>query len=266
MTTYTYNISQFEFCTANEEQIINDLSRDYSHIFINGQSLEKIYKDMQITVNQENHIKKDRLSELWNKHCFTGADEKLLPYWEKFANALFHQGGLLYAFESALKEKMSMPENNSKAYIPEKIEKKVCINFNKQGLTITEDFTFTEAKDSSGDEENNLVAEKGSYLIKAQLLHRVSLIEKNGKLNFQHVIEQPKFECKNSELQKCLNRHRSIIDSVINLLNKMFQLLSGPNKASFFQFRYHTKIRLNDDNSSSNSIQGNNYTIKLSRN
>lgn len=245
MTIFTYDIKEFKFSVADDTQVRADFSRDYKHIFINDVSLEEIYKKMEITVNQENHLKKEQLLALWNEYCFIGANEEQLPYWKKFANTLFHQGGLLYAFEAALKEKMCLPENNSKVYVPEKIEKEVHISFDKRGLTIQEKCIFTEIKDPL--EEDNLVAKEGSYLIKAKLTHHVNLIEKNGELSFQHVMVQPEYKCKNSELRKCLKqRELSIWEALKSIISKIFQLEFEPNRASFFQKPcYQSQINLN---------------------
>lgn len=258
MTTFTYDIRQFKFYTANAEQVIKDFNRDYKLIFINGMSLEEIYKDMHIIVSLENHIREDCLLKLWNKYCFIGAHKALLPYWIKFANALFHQGGLLYAFEASLIEKMS-DKDNIKAYIPGNHKKEVHISFDNQGLTIQEKCVFTELKDSSGDEENNLIAKNGGYLIKAKLFHRIELINEHDQLAFQHVILQPEFKCENSELRKCLNQSRlSIWDFIKNFIIKIFRLKFEPNKCLFFQKPYYeNKIDLD---SNSCLITGDSYT------
>lgn len=236
MSAFAYDIKQFKFSVADTEQVKKDFIRDSRLIFINGKSLMEIYKEMNLTVEKEGDLQDENLSTILNKFCFTEADEKQLPYWQKFANALFHQGGLLYAFEAALKETMSMPENNTEAYFPKEIKKVVHINFDKQSLTIKENCIFTKLKDTSGDDENDLVAKNGNYLIKAELLHHVSLIEKNGEKIFQHEIIQPEFECKNSDLQKCLNQQRlSIMEKIKNFIRKIFGLNTESNNYSFFQ-------------------------------
>lgn len=244
MNDFAYDIKEFKFSVADTEQVKKDFTRDSELIFINGKSLKEIYNDMNIIVEKEGDLQGENLSTIWDEYCFTEANEEQLSHWQKFANALFHQGGLLYAFESVLREKMSVPENNSKIYIPEKTEKKAHISFDKQRLTIQENCTFTEIKDSSGDEENNLVAEKGSYLIKAQLSHYITLIKENDELRFRHVITQPEFKCKNSELQKCLNQRRlSIIEALKHIIRKIFRLKFEPNSHSFFQRpRYQSQI------------------------
>ena len=246
MALFTYDINKFKFIVADIEQVKKDFTRDSELIFINGKSLKEIYKDMNIIVKKESDLQEENLSTIWNKYCFKEADEEQLSHWRKFANALFHQGGLLYAFESVLREKMSVPENNSKAYFPEKTEKEVHISFDKQGLAIQENCIFTALKDSSGEVENNLVAKKGSYLIKAHLSHHVSLIEENGELRFRHDIKQPEFKCNNSELQECLNQRKlSIWEAFKNLISKIFQIEFEPNRSSFFQKRcYQSQISL----------------------
>ncbi len=133
---FFWNVNRFKFCVADDTQVIGGFSRDYRRIFINGMSLERIYEDMQITVNQQNFLLKADLVRLWSEYCFVGSDEKQLLHWQQFANALFHQGGLLYGFESILKEKMSSPDNNSKAFFPQNTKKEVHIRFDKQGLTV----------------------------------------------------------------------------------------------------------------------------------
>ncbi len=242
MTTFICDVNSFKFFVADDTQVIGDFSRDYRRIFINGEPLEKIFQEMQITVNYLNPIQKRDLVRLWNEYCFKDADEKHLPSWRKFANALFHQGGLLYGFESILNEKMSLPDNNSKAFFPKSTEKEVHIGFDKhkQVLTIQEKCFFTEIKDP--EEQNHLVAKKGDYLIKAQLTHYISLFEEKEirELKFWHGIVQPEFECKNPVLQKCLNQRKiSIMEAIKNWINeiltKLFQLEFEPNKASFFQ-------------------------------
>lgn len=240
MNSFNYGINHFKFSVADSEQVRKDFTRDSELIFINGKPLKNIYKDMNIIVEKEGDLQEEHLLIIWNKFCFTKTDEKQLPYWQKFANALFHQGGLLYGFESALKEKMSVPNNDSKAYIPEKIEKEIRISFNERNLTVQENCIFKKIKDSSGDEENDLIAKKGSYLLKAQLTHTISLFKENDELMFRHIMVQPEFECKNLELQKCLNQRRlSIIEAIKNfitvILIKLFQLEFKPNKACFFQ-------------------------------
>lgn len=238
MTTFICNVNSFKFCVADDTQVIGDFSRDYRRIFINGMSLERIYEDMKITVNQQNFLLKADLVRLWNEYCFVGADEEQLSHWQQFANALFHQGGLLYGFESILKEKLSLPDNNSKTFFPVSTKKEVHIRFDKQGLTVRENCFFTEIKDP--EEQNHLIAKKGGYLIKAQLTHTISLFKENDELIFRHIMVQPEFECKNLELQKCLNQRRlSIIEAIKNfiteILTKLFQLEFEPNKTWFFQ-------------------------------
>lgn len=246
MTTFICNVNSFKFCVADDTQVIGDFSRDYRRIFINGMSLERIYQDMKITVNQQNFLLKADLVRLWNEYCFVGADEEQLSHWQQFANALFHQGGLLYGFESILKEKLSLPDNNSKTFFPVSTKKEVHIRFDKQGLTVRENCFFTEIKDP--EEEQHLVAKKGDYLIKAELTHYISLLKKNDKLIFQHIIVQPEFECKNLDLQKCLNQRKlSIFEAIKNFINKiltkLFQLEFEPNKTGLFQKpRYHSQI------------------------
>lgn len=67
------------------------------------------------------------------------ANEVQLSHWEKFANQLLHQGGLLYVFESALRQKMCLLPNNVKAYIPNNEKtKKVRISFDGRFLKIKE--------------------------------------------------------------------------------------------------------------------------------
>lgn len=238
MSTFICNVNSFKFFIADVTQVIGDFSRDYRDIFINGMSLERIFEDMQITISQQNFLRKADLIRLWNEYCFVGADEEQLPHWQQFANALFHQGGLLYGFESILKEKMSLPDNNSKAFFPESTEKKVHIRFDKQGLTVQESCFFKEIKDP--EEENYLVAKKGNYLIKAQLTHYINLFKENDELMFRHVMVQPEFKCKNLELQKCLNQRKlSMIQAIKNFINKiltkLFQLKSETHRAWLFQ-------------------------------
>ncbi len=165
---------------------------------------------------------------------------------------------MLYAFESILREKIGSPDNN-KIYIPESegTKKEVHISFDGQNLTIEERCIFTAIKDS---EENDLIAKKGSFLIKAHLLHHVALIEVNGKPTFQHVILQPEFKCKNSALRECLNQSPlPIMDFIKNLIHKLFRLTPEPYKALFFQkTHYRNTIQLNDD--SNPLIEGTHYT------
>lgn len=142
--------------------------------------------------------------------------------------------------------------------------KKVYINFNKQGLTIQEKCTFTELKDSSEDKENNLVAENGNYLIKAELSHYITLIEENDVPRFRHVIAQPEYKCKHLELQKCLNQKKLLIwEPFKNLIRKIFQIEFEPNRSSFFQKPcYQTQIissQINMQDDSSNLLE-NSYT------
>jgi hypothetical protein len=245
MAIFTYDINKFKFSVADMEQVRKDFSRGRQHIFINGILLEEICEKRKITLDQENYIQEADFLKLLKQGCFIGDTEEQLLHWQKFVNALCHQGGLLYAFESSLKEKMSLPENNSKAYIPGKTEKEVHISFEKRGLTIQENCIFTKLKDS-GDEKNNLVAKNGNYLLKAQLSHYVSLFEEDGELKFRHVIAQPEFECKNSDLQKCLNQRRlSIMEILKNFISKIFRLKFEPNRTSFFQKSYYqSKIGL----------------------
>lgn len=267
MTVFTYDINQLEFCVANIAQVKRDFSGEgnTNNIFINDMSLTGIYKEMNLQDNSVLDLQDADLSRIWKQYCFKNVDEKQFPYWQKFANALFHQGGLLYAFEAALKKTMSMPDKNSKAYFSEKTEKKVYINFDKQGLIIQENCTFIELKDSSGDKENNIVAKNGNYLIKAELLHQVTIIEKNGELRFQHEIKQPEFKCKNLDLQKCLNQKRlSIMGALKNIISKIFRLKPEPNRPSFFQKPcYQAQISQNEiilkDDDTSNILQ-NRYT------
>lgn len=200
MAVFTYDINQFKFSVADIKQVKGDFSRGRQHIFINGMLLEEICKKREIAFDQQNFIQEADFLTLLDQYCFIGAEEQL-PHWQKFANALFHQGGLLYAFEAAIKETMSMPDKNGKAYISKEIEKEVHISFNKQGLTIQEKCKFTEIIDL--EDEDNLVAKKGSYLIKAELLHHVSLIEKNGEKIFQHErLNNPNL---NVKIQTCRN-------------------------------------------------------------
>ncbi|MGC1854693.1 MAG: hypothetical protein WA659_04895 [Candidatus Aquirickettsiella sp.] len=153
---------------------------------------------------------------------------------------------MLYAFEAAIKETMSMPDKNGKGkvYIPKEIEKEVHISFDKQRLTIQEKCKFTEIRDP--EDEDNLVAKKGRYLIKAQLSHYITLIEENDELRFQHVIAQPEYKCKHSELQKCLNQRKlSIWEAFKNLISKIFQIEFEPNRSSLFQkSSYQSQISL----------------------
>lgn len=246
MAIFIYDINEFKFFVADIEQVKKDFTRDAEFIFINGKSLKDIFKEMNLIVKKEGDLQEEYLSKIWKEYCFKKIDEKKLSDWKKFAHALFHQGGLLYAFEAALKETMSMPENNSEAYFPKEIKKEVRISFDKQGLTIQENCIFTKLKDSSGDDKNDLVAKNGNYLIKAELLHHVSLIEKNGEKIFQHEIKQPEFKCKNSDLQKCLNQRKlSTWEAFRNLISKIFQIEFEPNRSSFFQKRcYQSQISL----------------------
>ena len=55
-------------------------------------------------------------------------------------------------------------------------------------------------------------------------------------LRFRHVIAQPEYKCKHSELQKSLNQRKlSIWEAFKNLISKIFQLGFEPNRSSFFQ-------------------------------
>lgn len=262
MNGFAYDITKFKFSVADTEQVKKDFIRDSELIFINGKSLKEIYNDMNIIVEKEGDLQEKNLSMIWNEFCFTEANEEQLSHWQKFANALFHQGGLLYAFESVLREKMSVPENNSKVYIPEKPEKEVHISFDKQRLTIQEKCIFTQIRDP--EEKDNLVAKKGSYLIKAQLSHYITLIKENDEPRFRHVIAQPEYKCKHSELQKCLNqRELSIMEALKNIIRKLFGLKPEPNSHSFFQKPcYQAQINQSQINmqDESNNMLKNRYT------
>lgn len=270
MTIFVHDINKFKFSVADTEQVKTDFIRDSQFIFINGKSLKEIYNDMNIVVEKKSDLQEEHLLTIWNKFCFTEVNEKQLPYWQKFANALFHQGGLLYAFEAALKETMSMPHENGEGtvYIPQKIEKEVHISFDKQSLTIQEKCKFTEIQDPK--DEDNLVAKKRNYLIKAQLSHYITLIKENDELRFRHVIAQPEFKCKNSDLQKCLNQKRlSIMGALKNIISKIFRLKPEPNRPSFFQKPcYQAQISQNEiilkDDDTSNILE-NRYTKVINR-
>lgn len=236
MATFIYDIKKLKFSVADIDQVKKDFTRDAKLIFINGKSLKAIYKDMNLIVKKESDLQEEHLSTIWD-NCFNGADREQLAAWKNFAEALLHQGGLLYAFEAALKETVSMPENNnSQPYYPKELTKEVHISFDKHYLTIQEKCIFTRFKDFSGDEENDLVAKKGSYLISASLTHLISLTEKKGELSFQHVIVQPEYKCKHSELQKCLNQKKlSIWEALKNIIRRIFRLKPEPNNLSFFK-------------------------------
>lgn len=256
MTSFFYDINQFKFYVADIEQIKKDFARDSAHIFINGRSLKKIYKEMNLTVEKENDIQEEHLSKIWTAYCFKKTDEKQLPYWQKFAEALFHQGGLLYAFEAALKEKMNIPNENGEAYFPEKIKKEVYIRFDKQCLTIQENVTLKKIIQANDSDKGN------NYQINAKVSHHVSLIEQN--MGFQHKIELPIFECKNPELQQFLEQKRLSIREIFNnIISKIFRLKFEPNRYSFFQNPYYqseiasSQIIKKEDNS---NLLKNDYT------
>lgn len=127
MAIFTYDINKLKFFVADIAQVKRDFSGEGNtdNIFINGMSLTDIYKEMNLQVNSVLDLQDKDLSRIWKEYCFKNVDEKQFSYWQKFAHALFHQGGLLYAFEAALTNTMSLPENNNEAYFAEKTEKSV---------------------------------------------------------------------------------------------------------------------------------------------
>jgi hypothetical protein len=228
---YTYDIKYFKFALANIAQVKRDFSGGNAGIiFINGLSLKEIYKKMDLVVETADNLHDDNLYKILKEYCFKNVDENQFFDWEKLAQTLFHQGGLLNAFEAALREKMSIPDKDGKAYIPQVIKKEVHISFANQRLAIQENFTFKKIQDS---------LEEGNYQLKAQVVHYVSLNAE--KKEFLYQMELPVFKCQNSKLQKFLQQKRLSIHEILNIIisKKIFRIPFVPNRSSFFQNPYH---------------------------
>lgn len=231
---FTCDIKYFEFAVADIAQVKRDFSGEgnINNIFINDISLTNIYKKMGLQVNSVHDLQDEDLSRIWKKYCFKNVDEKQFSDWEKLAQSLFHQGGLLNAFEAALRVKMSIPDKEDKVYIPKETKKAVCISFANQLLTIQESFTYKKIHDSF---------EKGSYQISAQVTYHISLkAEDNGYKKFLYQMELPVLKCQNSKLQKFLQQERLSIREIFNIkMSKIFRIPFVPNSSSFFQNPYH---------------------------
>jgi len=231
---FTCDIKYFKFAVADIAQVKRDFSGEgnTNNIFINDMSLTNIYKEMNLQVDSVYDLKDKDLSKIWKKYCFKNVDEKQFSGWEKLAQTLFHQGGLLNAFEAALKEKMNIPDNDGNAYISKETKKEVRISFDKQCLTIKESVSIKEIKDSF---------DEGNYQINAQVTHHISLEAKdNVNKKFLYQMELPVFKCQNSKLQKFLQQEQLSIREIFNnIMRKIFRIPFVPNKSSFFQNSYH---------------------------
>ncbi len=242
MPTYHREFTKsFKIFPADDNSlIVHDFNRNKGHIYIN----DKLLGEMFTEITADNF---DRAC----KELFVGAGKEELIHWKDFATKYLHQGGFMYPLQAIVAGCLSMPDLG---YSTVSAQKELRFTFNKNGLQIKENFTYTNLPNL--DESLTLKAEKGSYLLRGELLHSVDINDKKIA-NFQHTIAEVKLDYKESKLKTHLDE-RSVIKKIKDLFKEFFKdLIPSLNNYAFFKpSAYKSNFCLSE----SKEIEGTGYT------
>ncbi|MEN9916995.1 MAG: hypothetical protein RLY40_927 [Pseudomonadota bacterium] len=172
-------------------------------------------------------ITADNFDRVWEE-LFVGAREDELFNWKDLATKYFHQGGFMYPLQAIVAGCLS-----KLGYSTVSPQKELRFTFNKNGLQIKENFTYTNLPNI--DESLTLNAKEGSYLLRGELSHSLFVDINDKNANFQHIIAEVKLDYKKPKLKTHLDE-RSVIKKIKDLFKEFFKdLIPSLNNYAFFK-------------------------------